>query len=139
MNSFQKSYGTIEVSQEEGKEKTLQAMINIVNGTNVRVTVKIFGPSVSVLTGGDLHLFAKHGQQTIPKTMTVIYAHNTTKTRNRKIILGKRQSGDRLIQFESKNVTFKHRFAETEFKYQNDKQFITAVGFSFDVRYFSIA
>lgn len=130
--NLQESYGTIEVSSEEGKEKTLQAMFNIVNGTNVTVTAKIFGPSVSFLTGGHLLMYANRSR-TNPKTMTVIYAHNSTQTRNRKIILGHRQPGDRLIQFETKNVTFMYRFAESEFKYQNEKQYITAVGFSFDV------
>lgn len=111
-------------------------MLNIVNARNVTVTCKIFGPNVNVMTGGDLNLYAKSSQQTKPKTMTIIYGHNSTQTRNRKVILGHRQKGDKLIQFESKNVTFMYRFAETEFNYHNDKQFITAVGFSFDVSVF---
>lgn len=118
---------------EPGSEKTLQAMLNIVNGTNVVVTGKISGPSVNVFSGGMLQQMAKNSQRTIPKTMTVVYGHNSTKTRNRKIILGHRQNADKLLQFESKNVTFMYRFAETEFKYHNDKQSITAVAFSFDV------
>lgn len=108
-------------------------MLNIVNGTNVVVRGKISGPSVSVFSGGMLQQLAKTSQRTVPKTMTVVYGHNSTKSRNRKIILGHRQQGDKLLRFESKNVTFMYRFAETEFNYHNDKQSITAVAFSFDV------
>lgn len=123
------------MNAEKGQDKTLQLMLNIVNGSNVTVSGWIFGPSVNILTDRTLQQYAKNGQRAGPKTMTVVYAHNSTQTRNRKIILGHRQPGDRLIQFESKNVTFMYRFAESEFKYHNEKQFITAVGFSFDVRF----
>lgn len=118
---------------EPGKEKTLQAMLSIVNGTNVVVTGKISGPSVNVYSSGMLSQMAKNSQRTIPKTMTVIYGHNSTRTRNRKIILGHRQPKDRPLETIAKNVTFTYRFAETEFEYHNDKQSITAVAFSFDV------
>lgn len=72
---------------QPGSEKTLQAMFNIINGTNVIVTGKISGPSVNIFSGGMLQQLAKSSQRTIPKTMTVVYGHNSTKTRNRKIIL----------------------------------------------------
>lgn len=117
-------------------------MLNIVNGTNVVVTGRISGPSVSIFGGGMVSQITNAGKRTAPKTMTVVYGHNSTRTRNRKIILGHRQNGDRLLGFESKNVTFTYQFAESEFKYFNDKQSITAVAFSFDVsaqrcRYFA--
>lgn len=118
---------------EPGKEKNVQVMLNVVNGTNVKITGKIYGPSVNVFNSDMLKQIAQSNQRTIPKTMTVIYGHNSTKTRNRKVILGHRQQGDRMIQFESKNVTYTYRFAETEFKYHNDKQYVTAIAFSFDV------
>lgn len=109
-------------------------MLNIVNGTNAIVTGRISGPSVSVLSGSMLQQLGKASKRTAPKTMTVVYGHNSTRTRDRKIILGHRQQGDKLLQFEAKNVTFAYRFAEAEFKYTNDKQSFTAVTFSFDVR-----
>lgn len=111
-------------------------MLNIVNAENITVTCKIYGPNVNIMTGGDLNLYAKSSQRSNPKTMTVIYGHNSTQTRNRHVIMGRRQKGDKLIQFESKNVTFMYRFAEAEFNYHNEKQSITAVAFSFDVSSF---
>lgn len=111
-------------------------MLNIVNGINIQIDCKIFGPNVNVIGVDQLGAFARNMQRPNPKTMTVVYGHNSTQTRNRKLILGHRQKGDKLIQFETKNVTFTYRFAESEFNYRNEKQSITAVAFSFDVRLF---
>lgn len=66
--------------------------------------------------------------------MTIVYGHNSTQTRNQKIVLGHRQPGDRQLNHQSKNVAITYRFAESEFKYEDEQQFFTAVEFSFDVR-----
>lgn len=131
----QKSYGTIEVKTEDGK-KTLQAMLNVVNGTNAVVTAEIFGPRLQThMAGAGYNLGTKK-----PKTMTIVYGHNSTQTRNRKIVLGNRQPGDRVLDIQTKVVKYKYRFAESEFKYpqqtplpQTPQPSITAVEFSFDV------
>lgn len=127
----QKSFALFELGLEKGKERTLQATLNIVNGTNVHVTGEIYGPAVSVID--DLSRFTQHSNHVKPKTMTVVYGHNSTKTRNRKINLGSRQPGDKLIEYQTKNVTLSYRFAETEFVYHDEHKHITSVGFSFDV------
>lgn len=107
-------------------------MINIVNGTNVRVTGKIYAPAVNVFAKGIQYNFKENTK--IPKTMTIVYGHNSTRTRNRKIVLGHRQPGDRELDSETKNVTITYRFPEFEFQYQNPSHSLTAVEFSFDVR-----
>lgn len=130
----------IDVSLEIGKEKTLQAILTIRNASNIEVYASIYGPSVNIFDLYSLHRvdFSKVPlMKSKPKTFTVIYGHNATQTRNRKIILGQRQMGDKMIAFQKKNVTFSYRFAETEFQYQDDTKHITSVGFSFDVGFFS--
>lgn len=132
----QKSYGNVEFTLEDDK-KTLQAMLNIVNGTNVVVSAKIYGSGVTVYgSGGMVHSI----ESKTPKTMTVIYGHNSTRTRDHKIVLGHRQPGDEQLHFEQKIVEFKFNFAEAEFKYPIHDEpkptaSITAVEFSFDVRH----
>lgn len=129
----------IEVNAEKGKEKMLIAQLNIINGTNVHVAGKIYGPTVSLLDSDalqNINTFGIAGKNS--KTITVVYKQNATQTRNRKVNLGHRQIGDQLINFETKNVTFAYRFAETEFEYHDKSKHITAVGFSFDVSKISI-
>lgn len=75
------------------------------------------------------------GDRNLPKTVTIIYGHNTTQTQNRRIILGHRQSGDRLIDFQTNNVTYSYRFPEAELQFHDETKFITSVGFSFDVSF----
>lgn len=137
----QKSYGNVENNVEpDSKKKTLQAMLSIVNGTNVVVTAKIYGSSVVVygVNGLGDSIMSK-----VPKTMTVVYGHNSTRTRDHKIVLGHRQPNDQQLDFQQKVVQYKYRFAEAEFKYPTHEEskpfeWITAVEFSFDVRYGTI-
>lgn len=130
----QKSYGNVGVTLEDEK-RTLQAMLNIVNGTNVVVTAKIYGETSTIYQGGLVHAI----RAKTPKTMTVIYGHNATQTRDHKIVLGHRQPGDEKLDFQKEIVAFKYRFAEAEFKYptheESNPPSITAVEFSFDVRH----
>lgn len=125
---YQKSYAKFDFNETVGDNK-LQVMLNIVNGTNVKVTGKIYGAKVSTFRGGMANNLPKP-----PKTMTVIYGHNSTRTSNRKIILGYRQPGDMLIDTIVKNLTITNHFAETEFQYEKATHFFTAVEFTFAVR-----
>lgn len=131
----QTSFAEISVSLEKDKERTLQATLNIVNGKNIHVRAEVYGPSVNLLDAGSLQKFALTRNQIIPKTMTIVYGHNATKTRNHIVSLGQRQLGDKLIDFQAKNVTLSYRFAETEFEFNDAKKYITSVGFSFDVSF----
>lgn len=128
----QTSEGVIEVNTEKNKEKTVQATLNIVNGKNIHVIGTIYGNSVNLFDTATLQK-AVLGDQNVPKTVTVVYAHNTTQTRNRKIVLGNRQAGDKLIDFQTHNVTFSYRFPEVELQFHDKNKHITSVGFSFDV------
>lgn len=113
----------------------MQATLNIVNGTDVRVTATIYGSSISLSS----NMGKMNANKLIkPKTFTIVYGHNATQTRNRKINLGQRQHGDKLIEFVTKNVTLSilKRFPEEEFAFYNKQKYITSVGFSFDVSIF---
>lgn len=115
-----------------GKERTFQMTISILNGTNVIVTATIYGSSVRLFDTNALHSLPSVGNK--PKTFTVVYGHNTTRTRNQHVIFGQRQPGDKQLTFDTKNVTFSYRFAETELQYRDDHKHITFAHFSFDVR-----
>lgn len=69
------------------------------------------------------------------QSMIIIYVKNKSPIQKpfAKNSIGKRLSGDRLIHFESRNVTNNSRFPSRSFDY-NGKDYITYVGFSFNVR-----
>lgn len=125
------------MASEKGKEKNVQAILSIVNGTNFKVTATLHGSGVNLIDVGML-MKAIGDKDATPKTFTVVYAHNQTKSLNRKVVLGKRQHGDKMIAFQTKNVTLSSRFAESEFEYADKHKYITSIGFSFDVRVRSI-
>lgn len=107
-------------------------MLNIVNGTNIRVNCKIFAPSVSVFTGVQQGI---HSIINAPKTMTIVYGQNSTQTQNRIVILGQRQPEDIILDQQRANVTVSQfQFAKHEFEYHNKDAYITAAKFAFDVR-----
>lgn len=109
--------------------------MNIINATKISVTANIAVFSVFV---GQQSAFNFGGNtQAKPKTFTVVYGHNATQTRNRRINLGQRQMGDRLLDFQYKNVTLPEKifkkFAEDDFFYNGKHQYITSVQFAFNV------
>lgn len=111
-------------------------MLQIINGTNAVVRGDIYVSSIVPFGPGGLKNVV---ESKIPKTMTVIYGHNSTQTRNRKIILGHRQNGDIQLSHQTQHVELKYNFPEHEFKYPENGQtsastYITAVAFSFNVR-----
>lgn len=127
---------TFEVNTEKDKERNLQAIINIVNGTTFNVIASVYGSSVNLLGASALQMLPTlNSKQNQPKTFTVIYGHNATQSRDQHVIFGERQMGDKQIAFITKNATFSYRFAETEFEYRDEQKHITSVKFSFDVRF----
>lgn len=131
--SLQISNATFDVITAEGKERTVQTLINVVNGTSFTVTANIYGSSVRLLGANALHTLPSYGDK--PKTFTVVYGHNATRTRNQHVIFGQRQPGDKQLEFTTKNATFSYRFAETELQYRNEHKHITSAHLSFDVRF----
>lgn len=127
------STGSFDVATADGKERTLQTLINIVNGTDVTVTAHIYGSSVRLFGTNALHSLPSQGNK--PKTFTVVYGHNATRTRNQHVIFGQRQHDDKQLTFVTKNATFQYRFAETEIQYRDEHKHITSAHLSFDVRF----
>lgn len=131
---MQNSTGTLDVQAAAcwESDKIVKSTINVINGTNVSVTATINGFDSTISSSTLMQIF---DQKTYfqPKSFTLIYIHNATQSKYRKISIGQRQTGDKLLTFESKNVTISNRFAETEFEFENESTYLTYVGFSFSV------
>ncbi len=75
------------------------------------------------------------------KSFTVVYVRNATATPSTSTVtkytssIGRRQPDDRLIHFESRNVTNHSRFPSRAFEYTGDDS-ITCVKFAFNVSRF---
>lgn len=75
------------------------------------------------------------------KSLTFVYKKNSNKSLKTKPFaqnaIGRRRNGDKLVYFESRNVTNASRFPSRAFEYSGNA-YITYVGFSFNVILLSI-
>lgn len=113
----------------------MSATINVINGTNVRATVGIYGFSsggVKTFISESLPVFFE-AKLFKPRSFTFIYAPNNTASRDRMVSLGQRQLNDKLLYFKSKIVRKSNRFAEDDFHIYDSSRFLTKVTFSFSV------
>lgn len=118
------------------RDNVVTAVINTINCTDTKTTVQVFVSKQGHLTSYRNSSFFRNifGDRLLyPRSFTLIYAHNNTRSRNRIISLGQRQPNDKLLQFESKLVKVINRFAEDDFQYENETRSITKITFSFDV------
>lgn len=134
LSVLQLSSASIETNVTHTGDRSVQALINVINAMEFTVSLSIYGPNVFI--GNTLNVYSA---QFKPKTFTVFYRHNTTQSRNRIFSIGQRQPNDRIIEFQRKNVTlpkdiFK-KFADDSFSFENPSKYITAIRFSFDVRF----
>lgn len=108
--------------------QTFNAQVHIRNAFNVTATLRIFGVGMSSLSIMGLRKL----QAT--KSLTYVHVKNSIKSQKQfaQNSIGKRRKGDQLLHFESRNVTNKSRFPNRAFEYAGE-EFITYVGFSFDV------
>lgn len=125
------SEGTVQVTNEM---KNIDATISVPNARNVTATISLYGFGMNLMPIMSGWPFEK-GENSL-KSYTVVYVKNAT-TINEKTYasnsIGSRQPGDRLIYFESRNVTNVSRFPSRAFEYSGVDS-ITYVGFSFNVR-----
>lgn len=130
------------ISHETGiglrKETVVSSTLNIFNGTNVAVWIRIFGfgASMSSRIFTDPFTVEIFGDKLFePKSFALVYAHNTTQTRYNSIHLGERQPGDHLLKFDSKFIqrTSTTNFPESEFEYGQTNAYLTHIFFSFNV------
>lgn len=101
------------------------ATIHINNATNVTATLTIYTFNLPSYLRG----LARH-------SITYVYVRNTTSVSHpyAQTAIGKRRTGDKLIYFESRNVTNMNRFPSRVFEYSGSDDYLTHVRFSFNVR-----
>lgn len=110
------------------------ATIHINNVKNVKATLSIYGQGITSISMGG---WFKKQQAT--KSLTFIYVKNALLPLSIKQFaqnsIGNRRQNDKLIYFESRNVTNAHRFPSKSFEYSGSEsnEYITYVGFSFNV------
>lgn len=132
-----------ETSVGPRKETVVSATLNIYDGTDVEVWVRIygFGASMSSRIFNDPFTVEILGDKLFePKSFALVYVHNGTQTRYPSVHLGQRQLGDHLIKFDSKFIqrTSTTNFPESEFEYSQTDAYLTHISFSFNVRNFLI-
>lgn len=123
-------------------QRTVDATISIPNGVNVTVAITMTGFGSEMLkvlqTSDFLREILYEGQSAFPQSFTVVHVQNAyaniTKSPVRHSSVGKRQAGDLLIYFCSKNVTNLSHFASKLFEFVGTEgDAITYVGFTFNV------
>lgn len=112
----------------------IDAKIHINDTLNVKATLTIYMLGKNESSG---ILFSEYLE--VSRSLIFIYMKNASHTPKpfAQNSIGKRQMGDKLIHFQSRNVTNASRFPSTSFEYTGDV-FITYVGFSFNVSRFII-
>lgn len=78
------------------------------------------------------------GDDAASKSVTIIYSKDESSYKEPKFArnsIGKRQAGDELLYFQTRNVTNVSRFPSKSFEYTGN-HYITYVGFSFSVSFF---
>lgn len=77
------------------------------------------------------------GNDYIIRSLAFVYKKNATNPIGIKSFaqnaIGRRRKGDELIYFQSRNVTNASRFPSRAFEYSGSNEYITYVGFSFNV------
>lgn len=120
------------------KENVVSATLDIQDGTDVEVWVRIYGVGASISSRLSVDPFTVEflGDKLFePKSFALVYAHNVTQKRHHLISLGERQPGDHLVKFDSKFIqrTSTNNFPESEFEYSQTDAYLTHISFSFDV------
>lgn len=121
------------------KETVVSATLNITNGTDVEVWVRIFGfgASMSSRIFTDPFTVEILGDKLFePKSFALVYAHNdSSQTRYPSIHMGERQPGDHLLKVDSKFIqrTSTTNFPEAEFEFSQTNGYLTQISFSFSV------
>lgn len=112
-------------------DNKVNANININGVRNFSATISVRGESS--LPYGYLDAFRQLEEVDL-KSLTFVYVRraSTSSKANAQNSIGNRRPGDRLLHFESRNVTNFNRFPSRVFSYSG-KEYITYVGFSFNV------
>ncbi|KAG4066041.1 hypothetical protein HA402_001288 [Bradysia odoriphaga] len=103
------------------------AKININDTLNVKATMKIYKQGTYIYAPSLFNMDAT-------KSITTIHsksAQSAQKPIGTRTTIGRRQKGDELIHFQSRNVTNASRFPSGIFEYSG-QEYITYVGFSFN-------
>lgn len=123
----EKSTGTINVSSD--KKVTAKIHINNVHGFTATISVR----GESHMPFSYLEAFQRIEDLNF-KSLTLVFVRKARPSvkANAQNSIGNRRHGDKLLHFESRNVTNFSRFPSRVFQYSG-KDYITYVGFSFNV------
>lgn len=108
--------------------RNFYAKIHINDTSKVKATLTIY-------KRGTYSYVPSFGNLEATKSFTIVYARNASPKQkpHARSSIGKRQTGDKLIHFHSRNVTNSSRFPSSLFEYVGEDCCITYVGFSFNV------
>lgn len=125
---------TVDGGVDVGKTKTVKAVINVYNATDLKIHGSLRGIDSQL---GDLFekttLWGLSSKVFKPKSFTLIYEHNQTQSNQRQVKIGERQKNDRILDTKVKMVTISSRFAESDFQFDDATKSITCAEFIFDV------
>lgn len=111
--------------------KLIEAKIHINNASNVTATIRIY--RMGVIERPNFNSWLREDYDT--KSMTFIYKKNADASRRKPFAqnaIGRRRQGDKLLHFESRNITNMSQFPSRAFEYSG-LDFITYAAFSFNV------
>lgn len=117
----------------------MEAVFSVYNATDLKIQATLRGISIGIDFEGILrrHQFLDGRYRTFqPRSFTLIYEHNATQTNKRFVAFGERQSGDELINHQTKLVSISNRFAQGELYFEQPGRSITCIEFSFDVSWY---
>lgn len=134
------SKGNVQLNHtDEGPrdEQVVTANLQIVNCTNLNVTVRMTGNNASVASQllVDAMLAEVYGDKLFEdKSFALVYAHNETRSMDRILRIGQRQPNDALLRTETIRVNNElNSFPQQEIAYDDTRAFITQTEFTFNV------
>lgn len=127
----------MQTSSGKREDTVITANINVLNCSNLHVTVQIFGHGSSIGASLSKNQFVNRifGDELFqPKSFAFVYAHNATRSKDRYFKIGRRQPGDDRLLNTQKITVEKgfNSYPQHEIEYV-DSWYITQIDFKFDV------
>lgn len=141
VNHFQVSTGKVELLLNEGirQDTVVTANLHVMNCEHLHINARILGSEASVATqlANDPFRAEIYGDKLFePKSFTLIYAHNETRSMDRFFKIGQRQINDTVLMFDEIIVKNEfNTFPQHEIEYNEPNAFITQIEFQFDVSF----
>jgi len=113
--------------------KTIKLNMKITNATLLKVHLVLRGHAHATNSYFPFRIIKDQERRFKAKSFTLVYKHDSTQSesKNRQVVIGERQTGDKLLYFRRKRAIANDRVgvADTDFEYINHLEFITSVTF----------